>query len=76
MTIEQASDYIPDFDSFELTMCDNCAAVFDGGCPSNCYELEKAKQIGYKRILKSYARNDGDLVKVTDFIRRARAKNG
>ncbi|MCD8372027.1 MAG: hypothetical protein LUD27_01855 [Clostridia bacterium] len=75
MTIKQAGDYIPDFECFEMEMCNNCTTP-DGYCLCNCYELEKAKQIGYNRLIRVYAEYDDDFSKVIDFIRRARFING
>lgn len=71
MTIEEAKEYIPDFDVFRRAVCDSCTAN-DWYCPSDCEALVKAKKLDYDRILKCYARNDGELWKVIRYIRQAR----
>lgn len=71
MTIEQAREDIPDLKAFENEFCNKCVAN-DWYCPDRCRILEKALKIDFERILKSYARNDGDLTKVSRFLREAK----
>lgn len=71
MTIEQAREDIPDFKAFENEFCNKCVAN-DWYCPDRCRILGKALKIDFERILKSYARNDGDLAKVSRFLREAK----
>lgn len=71
MTIEEAKEYIPDFDAFRKEACNHCTAN-DWYCPSDCTTLEKARKLDYNRILKCYARNGGEMDKVFAFIRSAR----
>lgn len=71
MTIEQARDCIPDFNAFENEFCNKCVAN-DWYCPDRCRILGKALKMDFERILKSYARNDGDLTKVSRFLREAK----
>lgn len=67
MTIEEAREEIPDIDSFRTHCCNQCTTN-DWYCPSDCEMLEKARKLDFERILKSYARNDGDLTKVSHYI--------
>lgn len=68
MTIEEARQDIPEFDTFRNICCNNCTAN-DWYCPSDCEMLTKGREIGYERILKAYARNDGDISKVCRYIK-------
>ena len=70
MTIEEAKKYIPDLDSFRYQACHCCKN--DWYCPSYCDVLEKAKRIDFNRILKCYARNDGEMYKVLRWLKQAR----
>lgn len=70
MTIEQARECIPDFNAFENEFCNSCVAN-NWYCPDRCSVLKKALKMDFERILKSYARNDGDLTKVSRFLREA-----
>lgn len=70
MTIEQARECIPDFNAFENEFCNSCVAN-NWYCPYRCPVLKKALKMDFERILKSYARNDGDLTKVSRFLREA-----
>lgn len=71
MTIKQATELIPDIEAFKKELCNACVAN-DWYCPSDCDCLKKAQRMDFERILKSYARNDGDLKKVIRFIYQAR----
>lgn len=70
MTIEEAKEYMPDFDSFCKEACNNCGA--DWYCPTYCDVLEKAKRMDFNRILKRYACNDGEIYKVLRWLKQAR----
>lgn len=90
MTIEEAKEYIPDFEAFCKEACDNCGEA--GYCPRycedlcetcvNCGEAEychlycedlcKAARMDFNRILKCYARNDGEMYKVLRWLKQAR----
>lgn len=70
MTIEEAKEFMPDFNSFHAEACRYCN--HDWFCPDYCDTLRKASKMDFERIQKSYARNDGDMVKVINFIRQAR----
>ena len=70
MTIEEAKEYIPDFDSFCKEACDNCGTEWH--CPDYCDLLEKAERMDFNRILKCYARNDGEMYKVLRWLKQAR----
>lgn len=69
MTIEEAREEIPDIDTFCRHCCNRCTTN-DWYCPSDCNMLEKARKLDFDRILKCYARNDGDLNKVFRYIKR------
>ena len=71
MTIEEAKEYIPDFEAFRKEFCSVCVAN-DWYCPNVCNALLKASELDYNRILKCYARNDGEMWKVVRWIRQAR----
>lgn len=73
MTIEQAKELIPDFDSFCKETCDHCSAN-DWYCPSHCVTLNLARNMDFELIQKSYARNDGLIWKVIRYIRQARIR--
>lgn len=68
MTIEQAKECIPNIKAFENEFCNSCVEN-DWYCTGRCHILEKARKLDFERILKSYARNDGDLRKVRRFLR-------
>lgn len=67
MTYEQAKEQIPDFEGFKSECCQNCTSN-DWYCPSDCEMLEKVRKLDYDRILKCYAKHDGDLRKVERYI--------
>lgn len=69
MTIEEAKKDIPDFDSFCYQACHRCNN--DWYCPSY-RDVLKAERMDFNRILKCYARHDGDLEKVWRWIKQAR----
>lgn len=72
MTIEEAKEYIPDFEAFRKEACTVCTAN-DWYCPFNvCDTLLKAGELDYNRILKCYARHDGEMYKVFRWIKQAR----
>lgn len=72
MTIEEAKEYIPDFEAFRKEACTVCTAN-DWYCPFNvCDTLLKAGELDYNRILKCYARNDGEMYKVFRWLKKAR----
>ena len=77
MTIEEAKEYIPDFEAFRKEFCAVCVAN-DWYCPSVCDTLLKASELDYNSILKCYARNDGEMYKVWRWLKQARVygKNG
>ena len=70
MTIKEAKEYIPDFETFRKEVCATCTEEWY--CPCNCEELNKASRMDFNRILKCYARNDGEMYKVLRWIRQAR----
>lgn len=71
MTIEEAKEYISDIDGFCKDVC-NCCRANDWYCPKECDTLKKARHLDFNRILKCYARNGGDMLKIINYIRTAR----
>jgi hypothetical protein len=75
MTIEQAKgqdEGIPNFKVFASMCCDACTA--EDYCPSYCDMLSKAEKMHYDKIVHSYAKYDGDLKKVSAYIKRYKDK--
>ena len=70
MTIEEAKEYIPNFEAFRKEACATCTEEWY--CPRNCEELNKASRMDFNRILKCYARNDGETYKVLRWLKQAR----
>ncbi|PXV85110.1 hypothetical protein C8E03_11934 [Lachnotalea glycerini] len=71
MTLEQAKgqdEGIPNFKVFASKCCDSCTS--EDYCPSYCDMLSKAEKMHYEKIVQSYAKHDGDLVKVSNYIKR------
>lgn len=71
MTFDEAKNEIGDIDHFCKYACNVCTAN-DWYCPDECDNLKKARQIDFDRIVKAYARYDGDLSKVFRFIKEAK----
>lgn len=70
MTIEEAKEYMPDFDSFCKEACATCEHEYY--CPQCCEDLRKAERMDFNRILKCYARNGGEMYKVLRWLKQAR----
>ena len=70
MTIEQAKEEIPTFEAFKSYLC-SCCSANDWYCPTDCETLIKAKKIFFK-VQASYAKHDGDLRKVCNYINQVR----
>lgn len=70
MTIEEAKEYMPDFESFRKEACNTCG--HDYYCPQRCEDLRKAERMDFNRILKCYARNGGETYKVLRWLKQAR----
>lgn len=71
MRIEEAKEEIPTFDAFRIQCCNQCTGN-DAYCPSDCEMLEKADKLDFERIQKCYAKHDGDLRKVSRYIKQAK----
>jgi hypothetical protein len=71
MTLEEAKEECPTIDYFIQTACDCCTAN-DWYCPSLCHDLEKAERIPFEKIQAAYARHDGDMKKVFNYIKQRR----
>lgn len=68
MTVDEAKKEIGDtVEAFCKEACNLCNSEWY--CPTHCDLLEKAKQLEFNRILKCYARNDGDMRKVFRYVR-------
>nr|DAM56600.1 MAG TPA: hypothetical protein [Caudoviricetes sp.] len=70
MTIEEAKEHIPDFEAFCNMACNNCR--HDYYCPQRCKDLRKTERMDFNRILKCYARHDGEMYKVFRWLKQAR----
>lgn len=68
MTKDQALEDIGNIDQFCHQVCNACTSN-DWYCPTECDVLVKARGIGFNRILKCYARHDGDLRRVIRYIK-------
>lgn len=71
MTLDEARKKLGNIDDFCKSACSVCTAN-DWYCPTECDTLRKARRMNFDRIIKSYARNDGDLSKVFRFIKEAK----
>lgn len=69
MTIEEAKEEIPDFDTFVKHACVACRSEWY--CPSYCETLIKAEKI-FDKVQAAYARHDGDMCKVFRYIKKRR----
>ena len=69
MTIEEAKQDIPSFDSFVDEMCNACTS--DGYCPSYCDVICKSEKM-FDRVQQAWARHDGDVRKVWNYIKQAK----
>jgi hypothetical protein len=69
MKLEEARNEVGNITDFCHSVCISCTAN-DWFCPTYCVELEKAYRMPFEKILKSYARNDGDIWKVVRYIKR------
>jgi hypothetical protein len=74
MTLEEARDEVGTIDNFCYGMCVHCTAN-DWFCPSYCDILEKARRMPFEKLLKSYARNDGDPIRLWRYIKRYKVKD-
>ena len=70
MTIEDAKEYIPNFEAFCNEACATCTEEWY--CNRCCKDLCKAERMDFNRILKCYARNDGEMYKVLRWLKKAR----
>ena len=71
LSLEQARYEIGDIDSLCSQVC-GCCTANDWYCPTECAVIEKARKMDFDRIVKSYARNWGDLKKVIRYIKQAK----
>lgn len=71
MTVWEAKQEAPDIDTLNSMLCVNCKAN-DWYCPTECDTLKKGRRLPFEKILKAYARHDGDLVKVARYIKETK----
>lgn len=71
MSVEQAREEMGDIDNFCRLACNACSA--DAYCPSDCDMLEKARRMDFEKIVRAYARNEGDWSKLFRYIKQAKA---
>lgn len=71
MTFEEAKSELGNIDNFCTSVCNYCTSN-DWYCPTECDALEKARRIDFDRIIKCYAKHDGDLCKVMKYIKTTR----
>lgn len=69
MTLEEAKQEIPDFDTFANEFCNACTS--DTYCSFYCDTLKKAEKM-FDRVQQAYARHDGYIVKVDRYIKGAK----
>ena len=67
MTYEQAKEELQDIERFQNQACIACDNEWF--CPSYCDMLLKAEKLDFDRIIKCYARHDGDMSKVFRYIK-------
>lgn len=67
MTYEEAKVELNNFEDFCHMACNSCKSEWY--CPSYCDVLEKASKMDFDRIIKCYARNDGEMWKVFRYIK-------
>lgn len=71
VTKEEAINEIPTFEIFAKVMCVGCNAN-DWYCPTYCDVLEKASRIPFEIIQEKFAEHDGDLFKITRYIKETK----
>lgn len=69
MTLEEAKQEIPDLKTYFSMDCEDCQN--DYYCPSECNHQIKARRLGINKIQSAYARYNGDLYEVANYVRRA-----
>ena len=72
MTYEQAKDELTNFEGFCHIACNSCNSEWY--CPTYCDVLEKAKKMDFDLIIKSYARNGGEMWKVFRYIKTTKRR--
>ena len=73
MTIEEAREQIPHFGTFRRMVCSDCPFTTKKFCLwHDCDEMNKARAMDFNRILKCYARHDGEMHKVLRWLKQAR----
>lgn len=70
MTTVDAREYIPNLTIFRKEACEACKQ--SDYCPQYCDTLLKAERMDFNRILKCYARHDGEMYKVLRWLKQAR----
>ena len=65
---DKEKEELPNFESFASICCEYCNS--EDYCPSYCDMLAKAGTIEYNKIVNIYKKHDGDLSKVSSYIKR------
>ena len=69
MTIEEAKQEIPTFDSYVDEMCNAC--TFDGYCPTYAYcDVIRQSEKMFDKVQQAWARYDGDVRKVWRYVKQ------
>ena len=68
MTVEEAKKELCNIDCFCRQVCNQCTAN-DWYCPTYCEVLEKARKLDFCRIIKCYAKHEGDWTKVLRYVK-------
>lgn len=71
MNNKEALEELVDIDYFCKHACDTCTAN-DWYCPSECEMLKKARKLDFDRIIKCYAKHNGDMCKVFRYIKNTK----
>jgi hypothetical protein len=69
MTVLEARNDIQNIEQLCNRICCNCP-VDELFCPTPCIELEKAIRMPFEKLLRCYARSNGDLKEVLKYICR------
>lgn len=71
MRVEEAKKEIPDMEAMNKYLCGDCISKSIGRCTGICDRLDKARKIGYERLIACYARHNGYHKMVCNYIRVA-----
>lgn len=69
--MKEINMYVDEFDNIDefcSLCCEECTAMPDGYCPSDCDFLEKARKIPFEKIVTKWIEYNGDISKVARYI--------